>query len=305
MTEDASRQTDNSSSTGGLEGAAAGSSPQARVCEWPGCTEVLAWAGRGRPPTWCGRLVDGVRHNAVNAHRFRAETARLAGARSSGGAVAADAERPVTRALGELGRVGEAIRTGLEQWKSETSAHEMRLRALIDAATAALGSLDHTALDAETAAVRRAAAAAVNAAEQARDDAATAQARAERAGAVAGEAADEAIADAERARQALADAERARDDALARAEAVSVELRRTSDDLAATKTTLVNAETTAANVTAQVEHLRAQLQQARADRDADRAAHREDLAQLRSEHSHALNELRAAADRLAEVKAEG
>src|SRR6266540_6697425 len=113
----------------------------ARVCQWPGCTQLIEWNGRGRPPAWCQQVVDDVRHTAVNAHRHRGG-ARQKPARSLvEGLDHVDDERPVSRARGELGRVSEAITASLTSWRNETAAHELRMRALVDAAAAAVAEL--------------------------------------------------------------------------------------------------------------------------------------------------------------------
>jgi hypothetical protein len=51
-------------------------------------------------------------------------------------------ERPVTRARGEPGRAAEAIGAGLARWRAETAAHELRISAVVDQVTAALGDPD-------------------------------------------------------------------------------------------------------------------------------------------------------------------
>ena len=309
-----------------------------RVCRWPGCINVLEWGGVGRPPSWCLQVVEGVRHTAVNAHRSRLDRPEaLAG---STPALGGDDDRPVSRARGELARVAEAVGAGLALWRSETAAHETRMRALVDAAEAALTDLDKDAVDAETAAVRRAAAAAVDRAEQDRDDAAGLQAAAEEARDTALEAADEAVAEAAQAVEqttmlagerdaAVADAASLRDlheTALQDLAAAGVRLQALTDELTdarAQRDSSLAAESRVQALLVQVTDERDQARTQRetdvadhraemltiraehqAQRDAALADHRDELAAVRTEHAQSLEDLRGVLDQVRAAHAE-
>jgi chromosome segregation ATPase len=243
-------------------------------CEIPGCVHRMRYSGRGRPPRYCGQVVDGLVHNRLSAYRLSKGEISLP---TPGGG------RGEVEAAGvELGYTDQqpvsTARVTLEQLLAQVGdrvvEHETRMGALatrIEAAAATASDPD--AAVAEVTAAHRHARAQVDAAESERDTALRTQRDAERdaAQALAGQASAEAAAEealgaaehAEQARTAAAAAAEAAqelartltgqlDTATARAEAAEGEGQRTQDRLSATSDELTDA-------LAQLEAVRAEL----------------------------------------------
>lgn len=279
-----------------------------RPCRWPGCTEVIEWNGRGRPPSWCGKVIAGVRHTAVNAHRsnIASSIAITSPPDDTADGAGTAGDRPVTRAQGELARVADTAIVALERWRAETSNHELRIRALVDTALAALGDLDRPAIDLEVATGRRVAAALVDAAEQTRDDALAARATAEQDRQTADEAAEEAILEADRARleadvaiEVRVAAEEAAAAAAAASEALTEQLNAIQTQRDRETVKLQDAIAARAAAVGEQELVRRALDDARSERtkavterDQDRQAAHEQVQLLRMEYTQLVEALR-------------
>lgn len=146
----------NESSTIGLAGTTDGE--RWVTCEIPGCANRMPYAGRGAPPKYCGKAVDGLRHTRLTAHRLGKGQVTLP-ASGSGGTLAtvdtkhrrgedkySDEARPVTAARMML----ELL---LADVRDQVVNHEQRMAALAEQITGAV----RTAADLESAAVEVAA----------------------------------------------------------------------------------------------------------------------------------------------------
>jgi chromosome segregation ATPase len=280
-------------------------------CEIPGCVHRMRYSGRGRPPRYCGQVVDGLVHNRLSAYRLSkgeislptADASKAEDERDGGEQGYTDPE-PVTSARLTLEQLLVQVRDRV----AEHETHMGALAARIEAAAATASDPDAAA--AEVTAAHREARTQVDAAESERDTALRAQRDAERrteqaqaAQASAEAAAEEALDQAEQADEArtaaVAASETAEGEArqleerleteVARAVAAEGEWQRTQDRLQAT-----SEELTA--VRAQLELMREELATA-TQRTRDLTIDRDNLAaQLATEQTR-LQEQRERAEK--------
>lgn len=283
-------------------------------CEIQGCVNrVLYSPGRGAPPKYCGKTVDGLRHTRLTAYRLSRGQITLPARGDAGGASAESADPGQQRELydGDARPVSTARMTlelVLAEMGGQILGHEQRMTALAGQITHALRTAaDPAAATAEVAAAHRAARAEIDAAEserdrailQARETARAAQDSDVRASA-AETAAEEALAELESAQLARDQALAERDDlavamaqlreeldaAQARAETVHAEWDHTRERLEATAVELTAAQAQANRAAEHNEHLSTKLSTAREHLErwqTQAGEQRAELAALRSD----------------------
>lgn len=295
------------------------------ACEIAGCTHRIAYRGTGRPPKYCGNVVDGVPHTRLTAYRLARNELTLPRPAAAAEAMAGgDAEgyagqsRPVSMARMTL----EAL---LAEVRELVRGHEGRMAALAEQISTAVGiAADPDAVAAEVVAAHREARTAIDAAEAERDDAVARARAAERMAQTAGrarqaaeESAEQALADLEEAQEQREQAIRERDDLAAETDRVTQEWQRsaqrldaTAAELAAAGDQLTATQRQVSQAAGQIEHLSGELATARGQVEhwqAQAAEHRAELAGVRSELSAAHAAIEAernhGAQRLADQQA--
>ncbi|RZT75504.1 hypothetical protein EV383_6245 [Pseudonocardia sediminis] len=244
------------------------------ACEMPGCVHVIEYAGVGRKPKYCTRVVDGVVHNRLNAQKVRNGTLTLPAPGSrpersdiNDGEGPGSVPRPVSLARAGIEAIRDEIGSQLTAHQTWMSGATARLEELLAAAT------DPDAAAAEVAAAHREARTRIDAAEASAEDA-LARARA-------------AEADATAAATGRAEAETAAEDALAERDELTEQRDRYAGLLAdrdaeldTVRARLDEADLAHRQAVAERDQLAEQLTAARSERDRATAA----LAELREAH---------------------